>query len=130
VTDVDGNEFPRLCGGIAVTSTGTVIGVVKAIQDQAAELIHMSGTTVYYDHMTRLAERLSVRCADGRAAPVLLCQLWRGGGGVRVEAGALSHGAAEHHQLLRRVPWAHDGGVVSDGIEAATERRFAPFVPG
>lgn len=60
VEDVDGNEFLDLSAGIAVASTGHCHPeVVKAIQDQAAELIHMSGTDFYYDHMTRLAERLS-----------------------------------------------------------------------
>ena len=32
---------------------------MKAIQDQAAQLIHMSGTDFYYDLMPRVAERLS-----------------------------------------------------------------------
>src|SRR6202020_940207 len=60
VTDVDGNEFLDFAAGIAVTSTGHCHPeVVKAIQDQAAELIHISGTDFYYEHMTNLAERLS-----------------------------------------------------------------------
>src|ERR1700746_3498518 len=55
VTDVDGNEFLDFAAGIAVTSTGQCHPeVVKAIQDQAAELIHISGTDFFYDHMTRL----------------------------------------------------------------------------
>jgi 4-aminobutyrate aminotransferase len=59
VTDVDGNEFLDFAAGIAVTSTGHCHPeVVKAIQDQAAELIHMSGTDFYYESMTILAERL------------------------------------------------------------------------
>ncbi|MEO6816134.1 MAG: aminotransferase class III-fold pyridoxal phosphate-dependent enzyme, partial [Edaphobacter sp.] len=60
IEDVDGNEFLDFAAGIAVNSTGHCHPeVVKAIQDQAAELIHMSGTDFYYDHMTILAERLS-----------------------------------------------------------------------
>ncbi len=60
VTDVDGNEFLDFAAGIAVTSTGHCHPeVVKAIQDQAAELIHMSGTDFYYENMTTFAERLS-----------------------------------------------------------------------
>src|SRR6202789_1852891 len=58
--DVDGNEFLDFAAGIAVNSTGHCHPeVVKAIQDQAAELIHMSGTDFYYEHMIHLAERLS-----------------------------------------------------------------------
>src|SRR6202030_1281734 len=45
VTDVDGNEFYDFSAGIAVTSTGHCHpDVVAAIQKQAGELIHMSGT--------------------------------------------------------------------------------------
>jgi 4-aminobutyrate aminotransferase len=60
VTDVDGNEFYDFSAGIAVTSTGHCHpDVVAAIQKQAGELIHMSGTDFYYENMVELAERLS-----------------------------------------------------------------------
>ncbi|HMH08977.1 MAG TPA: aminotransferase class III-fold pyridoxal phosphate-dependent enzyme, partial [Terriglobales bacterium] len=60
VTDVDGNEFFDFSAGIAVTSTGHCHpDVVGAIQKQAGELIHMSGTDFYYESMITLAERLS-----------------------------------------------------------------------
>ena len=60
VEDVDGNEFIDFAAGIAVTSTGHCHPeVVKAIQDQAAELIHISGTDFYYESLVTLSERLS-----------------------------------------------------------------------
>src|SRR5947209_14655409 len=60
VTDVDGNEFLDFSAGIAVTSTGHCHPeVVAAIQKQAGELIHMSGTDFYYENMVELAARLS-----------------------------------------------------------------------
>src|SRR5438045_7807170 len=60
IEDVDGNEFLDFSAGIAVTSTGHCHPeVVAAIQRQAGELIHMSGTDFYYESMTQLAERLS-----------------------------------------------------------------------
>src|SRR5476651_2603512 len=60
VTDVDGNEFFDFSAGIAVTSTGHCHpDVVAAIQKQAGELIHMSGTDFYYESMVTLAERLA-----------------------------------------------------------------------
>src|SRR5260370_109549 len=60
VEDVDGNEFFDFSAGIAVTSTGHCHSeVVAAIQKQASELIHMSGTDFYYESMVTLAERLS-----------------------------------------------------------------------
>jgi 4-aminobutyrate aminotransferase len=60
ITDVDGNEFMDFAAGIAVNSTGHCHPeVVAAIQKQAAELIHISGTDFYYESMTELADRLS-----------------------------------------------------------------------
>ena len=48
VEDVDGNSFLDFAAGIAVCSTGHCHPkVVAAIQQQAAELIHMSGTDFY-----------------------------------------------------------------------------------
>src|SRR6202162_1591930 len=59
VEDVDGNVFLDFAAGIAVGSTGHCPPkVVAAIQKQAAELIHMSGTDFYYESLPLLAERL------------------------------------------------------------------------
>ena len=58
--DADGNEFLDFAAGIAVTSTGHCHPeVVAAIQKQAAELIHISGTDFYNEPLTELAEKLS-----------------------------------------------------------------------
>lgn len=60
VEDVDGNAFLDFAAGIAVVSTGHCHPeVVAAIQKQAAELIHMSGTDFYYPNLVELAERLA-----------------------------------------------------------------------
>jgi 4-aminobutyrate aminotransferase len=59
VEDVDGNIFLDCNAGVAVCSTGHCHPeVVKAIQDQAAQLIHMCGTDYYYRHMPALARKL------------------------------------------------------------------------
>ncbi|HVG29609.1 MAG TPA: acetyl ornithine aminotransferase family protein [Pyrinomonadaceae bacterium] len=59
VTDVDGNVFLDCNAGVAVCSTGHCHPeVVRAIQDQAAKLIHMCGTDYYYEHMPALARKL------------------------------------------------------------------------
>ncbi|HVF87045.1 MAG TPA: acetyl ornithine aminotransferase family protein [Pyrinomonadaceae bacterium] len=59
VEDVDGNIFLDCNAGVAVCSTGHCHPeVVKAIQDQAAQLIHMCGTDYYYRHMPELAQKL------------------------------------------------------------------------
>jgi 4-aminobutyrate aminotransferase len=60
--DVDGNVFLDFTAGIAVTATGHAHPqVVRAIQAQAANLIHMSGTDFYYAPMVELAEKLAIR---------------------------------------------------------------------
>jgi 4-aminobutyrate aminotransferase len=60
VEDVDGNRFLDCSAGIAAVATGHCHPtVVAAIQDQAARLIHMSGTDYYYEIMVELAERLA-----------------------------------------------------------------------
>jgi 4-aminobutyrate aminotransferase len=60
VEDVDGNQFLDFAAGIAVNSTGhSHPRVVRAIQDQAEEFLHMSGTDFYYESMVKLAERLA-----------------------------------------------------------------------
>src|SRR4030088_3636352 len=57
--DVDGNIFLDCNAGVAVCSTGHCHPeVVRAIQDQAAELIHMCGTDYYYRQMPELAQKL------------------------------------------------------------------------
>jgi 4-aminobutyrate aminotransferase len=60
VQEVDGNRFLDFNAGIAVVATGHCHPqVVEAIQQQAARLIHMSGTDFYYEEMVALAEKLS-----------------------------------------------------------------------
>ena len=59
VEDVDGNIFLDCNAGVAVCSTGHCHPeVVQAIQEQAAQLIHMCGTDYYYRHMPALAKKL------------------------------------------------------------------------
>jgi 4-aminobutyrate aminotransferase len=68
IEDVDGNTFLDFAAGIAVVSTGHCHPeVVAAIQKQAAELIHMSGTDFYYPNMVELAEKLA-SIAPGKEA--------------------------------------------------------------
>src|SRR3954451_15489797 len=66
VEDVDGNRFLDFNAGIAVAATGHCPPeVVAAIQQQAARLIHMSGTDFYYEGWVAVAERLSALAPGG-----------------------------------------------------------------
>ena len=67
VEDVDGNRFLDFNAGIAVVATGHAHPrVVKAIQEQAAEFLHMSGTDFYYESMVQLAEKLAALAPGGQ----------------------------------------------------------------
>jgi len=60
VEDVDGNRYLDFMAGIAVASTG--FGhpkVVKAVQDAAANFLHICGSDFYYESMAALCERLA-----------------------------------------------------------------------
>ena len=66
VEDVDGNRFLDFAAGIAVVATGhSHPRVVAAIQKQAAEFLHMSGTDFYYESMVTLAEKLAALVPGG-----------------------------------------------------------------
>src|SRR5450759_2689530 len=59
VWDVDGNRFLDFAAGIAVTSTGhSHPKVVKAIQQQAEQFIHIS-SDFYHPKLVELGERLN-----------------------------------------------------------------------
>ena len=60
IEDVDGNRYLDFMAGIAVASTG--FGhpkVVKAVQEAAANFLHICGSDFYYESMVDLAARLS-----------------------------------------------------------------------
>src|ERR1700716_964936 len=60
IEDVDGKRFLDFNAGIAVVASGPCHPKgVQALQRQAAELIHMSGTDFYYENMVLLTEKLA-----------------------------------------------------------------------
>ena len=131
VTDVDGNEFFDFSSGIAVTSTGHCHpDVVAAIQKQAGELIHMSGTDFYYESLVTLAERLS------KIAPMTgPHRVYYGNSGAEAVECALK--LARYHtkrQLVIAFFGAFHGrtmGALSlTGSKPQQKRRFSPLVPG
>src|SRR5215203_2503420 len=60
ITDPDGNVFLDCNAGVAVCSTGHCHPeIVKALQTQVSELIHLCGTDFYYRHMPQLGKKLN-----------------------------------------------------------------------
>lgn len=131
ITDVDGNEFLDFAAGIAVNSTGHCHPeVVKAIQEQAAQLIHMSGTDFYYESMAQLAERLSA-VAPMRGPH----RFYYGNSGAEAVECALK--LARYHtgrqNVIAFLGAFHGrtmGALSLTASKPQQKRRFAPLVPG
>ena len=131
VTDVDGNEFFDFSAGIAVTSTGHCHPeVVAAIQKQAGELIHMSGTDFYYESLVELAERLS------KIAPMPgPHRVYYGNSGAEAVEAALK--LARYHTKRQNIIAFFGafhgrtmGALSLTASKPQQKRRFAPLVPG
>jgi len=131
VTDVDGNEFFDFSAGIAVTSTGHCHPeVVAAIQKQAGELIHMSGTDFYYQSMVELGERLS------KIAPMAgPHRVYYGNSGAEAIEAALK--MARYHTKRQNVIAFFGafhgrtmGALSLTASKPQQKRRFAPLMPG
>jgi 4-aminobutyrate aminotransferase len=131
VEDVDGNEFLDFSAGIAVTSTGHCHPeVVAAIQKQAAELIHMSGTDFYYPQMTELAQKLSQIAPMKGPHRVHYCN-----SGAEAIEGALK--LARYHTRRQYIIAFYGafhgrtmGALALTCSKAQQRRRFAPLMPG
>jgi 4-aminobutyrate aminotransferase len=131
IWDVDDNEFLDFAAGIAVTSTGHCHPeVVRAIQQQAGELIHMSGTDFYYEALVTLAERLSA------VAPMPgPHRFYYGNSGAEAVECALK--LARYHtgrqNIIAFFGAFHGrtmGALSLTASKPQQRRRFAPLVPG
>ena len=131
IEDVDGNEFLDFAAGIAVTSTGHCHPeVVAAIQQQAAELIHISGTDFYNEPLTDLAERLSA------VAPMPgPHRFFYGNSGAEAVECALKlaryHTGRQHIIAFFGAFHGRTMGALSlTASKPQQKRRFSPLVPG
>ena len=131
VEDVDGNEFLDFAAGIAVTSTGHCHPeVVAAIQKQAAELIHISGTDFYNEPLTDLAEKLSA------VAPMPgPHRFFYGNSGAEAIECALKlaryHTGRQHIIAFLGAFHGRTMGALSlTASKPQQKRRFSPLVPG
>jgi 4-aminobutyrate aminotransferase len=131
VEDADGNVFLDFAAGIASVSTGHCHPeVVAAIQKQATELLHISGTDFYCELMTDLADRLSA------IAPMPgPHKFFYGNSGAEAIECALK--LARYHtgrqNIIAFLGAFHGrtmGALSLTGSKPQQKRRFAPLVPG
>jgi len=131
IEDVDGNEFLDFSAGIAVVSTGHCHPeVVAAIQKQAGELIHMSGTDFYYESMVTLAEKLS------HIAPMKgPHKIYYGNSGTEAIEAAIK--LARYHTKRQNIIAFYGafhgrtmGSLALTASKPQQRRRFFPLMPG
>jgi 4-aminobutyrate aminotransferase len=135
VTDVDGNRFLDFAAGIAVCSTGHCHPrVVKAIQDQAARLIHLCGADFYYPIYAQLAEKLATVAAALAPEPGDW-QVFLSNSGAEAVEGALklARYATGRHRFLAFLGAFHGRTLGTISLTASKpkyRRGFGPLLSG
>lgn len=129
--DVDGNRYIDFNAGIAVTATGhSHPEVVKAIQEQAAEFIHMSGTDFYYSIQIELAEKLNSLVPGDQAKRLFFTN----SGTEAVEAAIkLARYYTRRPRMIAFLGAFHGrtmGALALTASKAGQKRGFGPLVPG
>ncbi|MDX1945212.1 MAG: aminotransferase class III-fold pyridoxal phosphate-dependent enzyme, partial [Pirellulaceae bacterium] len=130
IEDVDGNRFLDFTAGIAVCSTGHCHPqVVAAIQQQAAKLLHMSGTDFYYAPQGDLARKLAELAPGSEAKRVFFTN----SGAESVEAAfklARYHTGRQHMIAFFGAFHGRTMGALSlTGSKVVQRRGFAPLIP-
>ncbi|MGA7409613.1 MAG: acetyl ornithine aminotransferase family protein [Bryobacteraceae bacterium] len=130
IEDVDGNRFLDFNAGIAVVAAGHCHPrVVEAVQRQAAELLHMSGTDFYYENMVTLAEKLARLTPGGVERRVYF-----GNSGTEAVEAAIK--LARYHsgrdKFIAFLGGFHGrtmGSLSLTGSKIAQRRHFGPMIP-
>lgn len=130
IEDVDGNRFLDFTAGIAVCATGHCHPrVVAAIQQQAARLLHMSGTDFYYGPQCELARKLA-QIAPGPGAKRVF---FTNSGAESVEAAfklARYHTRRQHMIAFYGAFHGRTMGALSlTGSKVVQRQGFAPLIP-
>jgi 4-aminobutyrate aminotransferase len=131
VEDLDGNRFLDFCSGIAVCSTGhSHPNVVQAIQEQAADFLHMSGTDFYYSVMATLAERLAILSPGNNHKRVYF-----GNSGAEVIEASIKlaryyTGRSTIVSFFRSFHGRTYGAMSATNSKSIQKKGFGPLVPG
>jgi len=131
VWGVDGNRYLDFTSGIGVTNTGHCHPkVVKAIQDQAGELMHFAGTDFYYAIQAQLAKRLC-EVTPGTCGKKVF---FTNSGAESVEAAIkLSKWSSERKRFMAFIGAFHGrtmGAVSLTASKVVHRERYFPMMPG
>ena len=136
VEDVDGNVFLDLTAGIAVTATGHAHPqVVKAIQQQSSQLLHMSGTDFYYEPAIELAESLAALAPFPQQSEGVSARVFFTNSGAESIEGAikLARYHTKRHRLLAFLGGFHGrtyGAMSLTASKKVQRQGFGPLLPG
>ncbi len=131
ITDVDGNRILDFTSGVGVVNAGHCHpDIVRAVQTQAAQLMHFAGTDYYYPSQNQLAERLT-EITPGRHEKKVF---FTNSGTESVEA-ALKIAKWNRQRpivvgLLGGFHGRSMGALTMTASKATQRRRFEPFVGG
>ncbi len=131
ITDVDGNRFLDFAAGIAVCATGHCHPrVVKAIQEQAARLIHLCGADFYYPLYVEVAERLATAAPGPDSWKVFLSN-----SGAEAVEGALklARYTTGRHRFIAFMGAFHGRTLATISLTASKpkyRREFGPLISG
>jgi 4-aminobutyrate aminotransferase len=131
IWDVDGNKLLDFAAGIAVCATGHCHPeVVRAIEEQARTLIHMSGTDFYYEPQVALAEKITTVVHGPFKKRVFFCN----SGAEAIEAAfKLARYKTRRQHVIAYYGAFHGrtmGALSLTASKTVQRRRFAPLVPG
>ena len=136
IEDVDGNVFLDLTAGIAVAATGHAHPqVVRAINEQSQQLLHMCGADFYYEPMTQLAETLAAKAPfpqPDRGSPAKI--LFTNSGAESLEGALkLARYYTQRWRVIAFIGSFHGrtyGAMSLTGSKSVQCQGFGPLVPG
>jgi 4-aminobutyrate aminotransferase len=104
--------------------------VVKAIQDQAARLIHMSGTDFYYENMVRLAEKLAALVPGGGPRRVYFGNSGTEAVEAAIKMARFHTGRGQFVAFLGAFHGRTMGSLALTGSKSVQKKGFFPLMPG
>jgi 4-aminobutyrate aminotransferase len=131
LTDVDGNVFLDMNAGIAVGATGHAHPVVvRAIQDQAAKFIHMSGTDFYYPQEIEVAERLGKIVPSKKPMRTFLSNSGTEAVECAIKLARYKTGRTQFIAFIGAFHGRTMGSLSLTASKAIQKKGFAPTMPG
>ena len=131
ITDVDGNTFLDWTSGVGVVNCGySHPRITKAIQEQAARLVHFAGTDFYYDSQVDLAERLASAVPGAFAKKVFFTNSGTESNEAAIKVARYHSGRGRFLAFLGAFHGRTMGSLSMTASKPVHQRHFFPTMPG